>query len=94
MAEIVTEVVLAIGMVVTAKVALVLLAAIVTVDGTAAANVLLLESVNVAPPAGAGPLSVTVPVEGVPPRTEVGLKENALNVAAATFKPAVLAIPA
>ena len=59
--------------VLTVKVALVLPAETVTLEGTLAAA-LLLESVTSAPPAGAGPLSVTVPVgDCVPPTTLVGL---------------------
>ena len=50
--------------------------ATVTLEGTVAAVVLLLESVTVAPPAGAGPLSVTVPVEEFPPVTLVGFSES------------------
>ncbi len=57
----------------TVNVALVAPAATVTLDGTVAAAVLLLESPIVAPPTGAAPLSVTVPVEDcVPPTTLVG----------------------
>jgi len=81
-------------MVVTVKVAVVEFAAIVTLAGTAAEAVLLLDSVTSAPPAGAGPLSVTVPVEGVPPRTEVGLSETEVRVAAVTVKLAVRVVPA
>jgi hypothetical protein len=58
--------------VLTVNVAVVAPAATVTLDGTVAAAVLLLESATVAPPAGAGPLNATVPVEGVPPMTLVG----------------------
>jgi hypothetical protein len=60
--------------VLTAKVALVLPAGTVTLEGTLAAP-LLLESITWAPPAGAGPLSVTVPVEDPkgPPTTLFGL---------------------
>jgi hypothetical protein len=63
-------------LVLTVKVALIAPAATVTLEGTAAAVVLLLESVTCAPPAGAGPLSVAVPVEEFPPVTLVGLSES------------------
>ncbi len=56
----------------TVKVALLLPAGTVTLEGTLAAP-LLLESITCAPPAGAGPLNVTVPVEDCrPPTTLVG----------------------
>ena len=62
------------------KVALLLPAATVTLEGTLAAP-LLLETVTCAPPAGAGPLSVTVPVEVcAPPVTLVGFKLSAETV--------------
>ena len=48
-------------------------AATVTFAGTCAADVLLLVSVTVAPPLGATPLNVTVPVDELPPVTLVGL---------------------
>ena len=54
------------------NVALVAPAATVTLAGTEAAA-LLLESVTCAPPAGAGPFSVTVPELGLPPVTLAGL---------------------
>src|SRR6266403_6413110 len=60
----------------TANVAVVAPAATVTLEGTVAAAVLLLESATVAPPAGAGPLSVTVPVEEFPPTTLVGFSAS------------------
>jgi len=65
------------ALVLTVKAALVAPAGTVTLEGTLAAAVLLLESVTCAPPAGAGPLNVTVPVEDcVPPITLVGLSVN------------------
>src|ERR1700745_4329772 len=69
----VTEVDVATALVLIVKVALLLPAGTVTLDGTLAA-LLLLESITCAPPAGAGPLSVTVPVDDcAPPVTLVGL---------------------
>jgi hypothetical protein len=62
--------------VLTVNVAVVAPAATVTLAGTLAAVVLLLESVTSAPPAGAGALSVTVPVEELPPVTLVGFTES------------------
>ena len=65
------------------KVALVAPAATVTLAGTVAAAVLLLASVTTIPPAGAGALRVTVPVEDVPPVTLAGLRLRADRVGAA-----------
>jgi hypothetical protein len=62
--------------VVTVKVAVVTPAETVTLAGTVAADVLLLVSITTAPPVGAAPFSVTVPVEGVPPVTVAGLKDT------------------
>jgi len=71
-AEIVTEVETRTTEVLTANVALVAPAGTNTLEGTPAAP-LLLESMTCAPPAGAGALSVTVPVEVCrPPTTLVG----------------------
>ena len=71
-AEIVAEVDMRTIDVFTVKFALLLPAGTVTLEGTLAAA-LLLESVTCAPPAGAGPLSVTVPVDDcTPPTTLVG----------------------
>src|SRR5947207_14192308 len=71
----VTGVDAATALVLIVKVAVVLAAGTVTLEGTLAA-VLLLESVTCAPPAGAGPLSVTVPVEEFPPATLVGFSAS------------------
>jgi len=73
------------------NVLLVAFAAIVTLVGTVA-TALLLPTVTSAPPAGAGPFSVTVPVDALPPRTDVGLNVTELRVAAVTVKVAVFVI--
>ena len=78
----VDDVLVATGLVVTVKVAVVAFAATVTLAGTCAAAVLLLERVTTAPPAGAGPFNVTVPVEDVPPSTEAGLTLTEFSAAA------------
>ncbi len=67
--------------VLTVKVALVAPAGTNTLEGTRAAP-LLLESATVAPPAGAAPLNVTVPVEVCrPPITLVGFSVSDETVA-------------
>src|SRR5438876_9565197 len=68
-----TVVDIATALVLTENVALVAPAAIVTLDGVLATFVLLLESVTTAPPDGAAPVSVTVPVEECAPLTLVGV---------------------
>jgi hypothetical protein len=72
-AVMVEEVDVATPLVVIVKVALVAPAATVTLAGTTAAAVLLLDKVTTAPPAGALPVRVTVPVELFPPTTDVGV---------------------
>ena len=72
----VTAVEAATALVLTVNVALVVPAGIATLEGTLATPVLLLESAICAPPAGAGPPSVTVPVEAFPPVTVVGFSAN------------------
>src|SRR5208282_966474 len=53
------------------KVMLLVLASTVTLAGTVTA-LLLLPSETKTPPVGAGPVRVTVPVDGLPPTTDVG----------------------
>ena len=89
----VSKVLLETGLVVMMNVAVVAFAATVTLAGTWAAVVLLLESVTTAPPAGAGPLNVTVPVEELPPITELGLRVIELKVAALTVRVVVFVAP-
>ena len=97
-AEIVTEVETRTAEVLTVNVALVAPAGTVTLEGTLAAP-LLLESRTCAPPGGAGPLSVIVPVEDcTPPITLVGFSESEERVgggggAAVTVSEAVLVAP-
>ena len=78
LAEIVELVETLTGNVVTVKVALLAPAATVTLAGTVAADVLLLVSDTIAPPLGAGPVSVTVPCEGLPPTTVLGFSATLL----------------
>src|SRR5712691_576004 len=95
----VTAVNAATALVLTVNVALVAPATTVTLEGTVAAAVLLLESATCAPPAGAAPLNVTVPVEDcVPPITLVGLsvseeRVGAGGAAGVTASEAVLVAP-
>ena len=77
-----TGVLLATTFVVTRKVAVVAFATTVTLLGTLPTEVLLLTNVTTAPPEGAGPLRVTVPVDGFPPTTEPGLSVSADRVTA------------
>jgi hypothetical protein len=56
------------------KVALVVPEAMLTLAGTVAAAVLLLDRVTTIPDDGAAALSVTVPCDGLPPTTLVGFR--------------------
>ena len=67
------------GAVVVVKVAVVWPAVTVTLAGTDAAG-FVLERVTTAPPAGAAAFNVTVPVEAVPPVTDVGLTVTEVGV--------------
>ena len=84
------------ALVLTVNVPLLAPAATVTVAGTVAVDVLLLERETTAPPVGAGPLSVTVPVEGDPPVTLVGfsVSEERVRAGGSTVSEAVLVAPA
>jgi hypothetical protein len=75
------------------KLALVEPAAMVTVEGTCAADVLLLESWTSAPPVGAGPVNVTVPVELFPPTTDDGLRVIEDRVGGLTVRLALRVMP-
>ena len=89
----VTAVEAATALVVTVNVALVALAGTVTLPGTVAAE-LLLDSVTCAPPAGAGPFSVTVPVgEDVAPVTLAGLTLSEVGIGGTTVREAVWLAP-
>ncbi len=66
-AEMVTGVDAVTALVLTVNVALLAPAATVTLAGTVAVDVPLLDRETATPPLGAGPLSVTVPVEVCPP---------------------------
>ena len=78
----VTAVWLETAVVATGNLALLAPAGTVTLAGTVATDVLLLDSVTTAPPLGAAPLSVTRPVDGTPPLTLVGLTVREVRVGA------------
>ncbi len=97
-AEIVTGVDAVTALVLTVNVVLLAPAATVTLAGTVAVDVLLLERETAAPPVSAGPLSVTVPVEVcAPPVTLVGFsvsEERVGRACGSTVSEAVLVTPA
>jgi hypothetical protein len=88
----VTDVELNTALVVTVNVAVVAPAVTVTLGGTCAAP-LLLDSATAAPPAGAFPLNVTVPVDEVPPCTLVGFSVTEATVEGFIFNVAICAVP-
>ena len=95
LAEIVTDVVEVTALVATVKVAVLPPAATLMLAGIVATVGRLLASEIMVPPLGAGLLSVTVPVEGLPPVTLLGFKASAASVpgAAVTVSVAVLVTP-
>ena len=87
-----TAVELATALVPKVKLALVAPAATVTVAGAVTAG-LLLETATCAPPAGAGPFSVTVPVAAAPPVTLAGPTFSAETTGGSTVSEAVPVAP-
>ena len=83
---------MATALVVTVNVALVDPAATVTLAGVCAAA-LLLDNVTIDPPVGAAALSVTVPVELLPPVTLVGLSVTEETAGGFTVRVAVFDVP-
>lgn len=95
---IVEEVEVVTAWVVTVNVRLVAPAATVTLPGTVAAAVLLLESETTLPPDGAAADNVTVPVDDAPPFKVVGLSDSddsvgALTAPGVTVRPADCPMP-
>jgi hypothetical protein len=86
--EIVTGVLVATGVVIMLKLAEELPAGIVTVParGTCATSVLPLCRLTVAPPVGAAPFNLTVPVEVFPPTTVAGFRVSDCSDAALIVK--------
>jgi len=76
------------------NVAVVAPGAMVAPGGTAAIAALLLETAMPAPPAGAGPLSTTVPIETPPPEMLVGLRLTDDTGGGVTVRMAVRVTPA
>jgi len=76
---------------VTVKLEDVLPAGIVNEEGTVAESELDLNETEA--PLGAGPLSVTIPVEVPPPASVVGLSVRPLRTGAVTVRPAVAEEP-
>ena len=93
-AETVTEVLDELADVVTMKVAELLPGGTVTLAGTLATEGLLLDSATTVPPAGAGPLSATVPVEELPALTVEGESVNDDGTGGLMVTAVVLVMPA
>jgi hypothetical protein len=93
LAEIVTTAVDPTPKVVTPKAPVVAPAATVTFAGVEAADVLELDSRTTIPPEGAGPESVTVPVDGAPPATVAGSREAEIGTGDETVNGPVAVTP-
>src|SRR5262249_27322928 len=78
---------------VTAKVTLVWPAGTIALPETDATDGVSLLVITVRPPAGAGPLMVTVAMDGVLPTTVLGLKLMAVGVGAVTVRAADCVTP-
>jgi hypothetical protein len=65
----------------------------VTLAGTRATAVLLVDRITTAPPAGAAPVNVAVPVELFPPTTDLGVRVTEDKTAAFTVRVAVRVAP-
>jgi len=92
LAPIVLVVLAVTAIVVTVKVAVLDPAGTVTFAGTDAALPLAVNATT-KPPVGALPLSVTVPVEGLPPETDAGLTDTLTRLGGVIVKVAVWFVP-
>jgi hypothetical protein len=92
-AEIVTTVRTTVGLVIAVNFADVAPAATVTLLGIVTSAPLLLNRRTNTPPAGAGPFSTTVPVDGLPPLTVAGDKVNETREGGLTVRVADTLLP-
>jgi hypothetical protein len=92
-AEMVADVENTTTLVLIVNVALVEPAGMVTLPGTVATDVSLLDSDTAAPPAGAGPFRVTVPTEELPPVTVDGFSVSETSTGGITVSDAVRGAP-
>jgi len=81
------------ALVVTVKVALVAPAGTVTLPGTEATAGMLLKRETAAPPLGASPFNVAVPIAAVPPVTLVTLRANEESTGGSTVSRALWGAP-
>jgi hypothetical protein len=92
-AEIAAEEAVGTPIVVTVKVFEVVPEATTTFGGTVAAAVFELARLTVVPAAGAFPFRVTVPVDGLPPTTDVGERDTDVSAAGSTVSVTDLLVP-